>query len=244
MQVTIAYAAPALRRFLSRVAGPLFFSLVAALPCGASADYLYTYSSNPFTVQSTIPNFEWQPGAPVPEVLETDALSVLNFYVRSPALLTPGNEITGLSFTTMLKSLSSVSNFSGTPMLPDQTEFCAVTTGGPDNLCEPLSHGVIRAGSVSIGAMDDNGLPTAWSVALHFVPLGANFSGDDFFTSNDHDSVFKDHRFLQVAGDIAGDPGRWSVSVVPEPDTYAMLIGGMAVFGLFARRRSRKNAVT
>jgi hypothetical protein len=35
----------------------------------------------------------------------------------------------------------------------------------------------------------------------------------------------------------AGTPGVWTVTSVPEPETYAMLIAGLGVLGFVARRK-------
>lgn len=45
-----------------------------------------------------------------------------------------------------------------------------------------------------------------------------------------------------TAGVDAGYSGTYKVSAVPEPETYGMLLGGLALMGMVARRKAKKAA--
>lgn len=45
--------------------------------------------------------------------------------------------------------------------------------------------------------------------------------------------------FLAVANEVSGTTSMFSVTAVPEPETYAMLLAGLGMIGLAARRRMR-----
>ena len=82
----------------------------------------------------------------------------------------------------------------------------------------------------------------------------ASFDGNDnnfiFTTANGDESfaywpdnaraaelaIIGENGFL-VATDKLADPSMWSLSVVPEADTYAMLIAGLGLLGFMARRK-------
>ncbi|WP_394781739.1 FxDxF family PEP-CTERM protein, partial [Undibacterium sp.] len=53
---------------------------------------------------------------------------------------------------------------------------------------------------------------------------------------------------LKLWGSVTGDPtlalygGNISVKAVPEPETYGMLLGGLAMLGMVSRRKAKKSA--
>jgi hypothetical protein len=42
-----------------------------------------------------------------------------------------------------------------------------------------------------------------------------------------------------VANEVSGTTSMFSISAVPEPETYAMLLAGLGMIGLAAKRRMR-----
>lgn len=73
-------------------------------------------------------------------------------------------------------------------------------------------------------------------VVLDFNNLsffGVNYSGNGPFVLD----------LAGTAGAGANYSGTYTVSAVPEPETYGMLLGGLGLLGFIARRRAAKKAV-
>jgi hypothetical protein len=93
---------------------------------------------------------------------------------------------------------------------------------------------------------DANTIAEKWE-ALSLVPVGDG-SGDFFlFVGNDNDFQSRTGQYLDAAGVLQGyDAGlqndtmvlAYRVAAVPEPETWGMLLAGMALVGAVARRRA------
>ncbi len=86
-----------------------------------------------------------------------------------------------------------------------------------------------------------DGVFTPWTFA-HMPNNGVNGAGlfHGSYTGLLHPGL---HSFsLEVTADCCGEGGMaWSVAVVPEPETYAMLLAGLGLLGFMTRRR-KENA--
>lgn len=105
----------------------------------------------------------------------------------------------------------------------------------------------------SIGALDANGLPTQWDIFLSRDFLVSGFSETFQIASTqqggslyrDADSYYTHEGSYASAQNSLG--GGWTVALVPEPGTYALmlvgLVGLVAVGGAARRSRRRAEAV-
>jgi hypothetical protein len=92
--------------------------------------------------------------------------------------------------------------------------------------------------------------PYAAATNLLYVPGNADFGGISFHTSAGIDwnlfSNFGDMQALRSdtnPGGFAPGPSiSMSVTPIPEPETYAMLLAGLGLLGFAARRRRQKEA--
>ncbi len=113
-----------------------------------------------------------------------------------------------------------------TPLVPGETVCC--------------SYWHELSGSLSIGSVDANGLPTGWDIWLqdyYILPTGRHdvtriASSDlrDGFGAGNQDGF--------AAGGSGSTGGTWMLMPVPEPSTYALMIAGVGVLAFIARRRS------
>jgi hypothetical protein len=197
---------------------------LALLPSAAQAEYKYVYTSQPIPVTWTALFDDTLP----PSVIDTTLTAV----IFSPTLLVAGSGLTsGLSFT--LKQ-SAPFSFEETLVYPYPYEPVS-SSCGPGTPCHPFDDGVF-----SIGAVDAAGLPTQWNVGINFAfqaPTGRSYSRN-FLTSTNLDSISGGYEgFSQIEGSLANSPGSWTVSAVPEPESYAMLFAGLGLIGFAVRRR-------
>jgi hypothetical protein len=106
------------------------------------------------------------------------------------------------------------------------------------------THGTAAAGAGFVndslsGALHNNGFGTAdaWGDTVPFSALGAGSSSLGFWQFDAFAAPVA--KKFQGAFSLNGAAGTltYSVAAVPEPSTYALLAAGMAVIGVFARRR-------
>lgn len=82
---------------------------------------------------------------------------------------------------------------------------------------------------------------TLWDATNH--EIGGVYTGNDTTYTNLLASPGSYH-FL-ISGTVVGSTGGYAVSLltaVPEPETYGMLLGGLALVGAIARRKAGKKA--
>ena len=202
--------------------------VASLLPNFAKADYLYTYTSNPFPVTSQV----------VTDVGEGNWITVENTFasfvqaeIRTATLLTPGVaiidvislQLTGMPYEGFTKTVT----FPGPPFDPNSGYNPSI------------------GGTLNIDSLDASGLPTAWTIFLgEYVFLGGRAHYIEMETSQLRDSISGyDEPYASFSGMLLGQPGTWqmaAVSPVPEPETYGMLLAGLGILATMARRRSYK----
>lgn len=93
-------------------------------------------------------------------------------------------------------------------------------------------------GEFQILAVDANGLPTDWNIKLQGDAGYTRHTYSNFETTPTIDKIYG---YSEYGYDWSGqttNPGQWSViSVVPEPETYAMLLTGLGLIAYVTRRR-------
>jgi hypothetical protein len=208
--------------------------LASAVSADARAEYQYLYSGNVFTLVSD-QLVELSPGFFYHQISTDDAY--ISATITTPELLKSGSgldEVTKFSLT-----LTQINNgFSSQRILyfpyPFSGPFDPPGTSGNPNIVPVLS----------IGAVNGAGLPVAWDISIasdYAVLTGRHFT-DFFRTSTGLDAAAGGYEgFSNYGGMLVSNPGSWRVSVVPEIQTYGLLLAGLALLGV-ASHRNRKAA--
>jgi len=202
---------------------------LALLPTAAQAVYKYEYTGNSFPVTST----SWLAVTPFNPNGEVTIDSIVTATIYSPTWLTAGSVLTsGMSFAiTGSNSFNTeiLEHFFTPPNPVPINPSC-----GPGTPCNPYN-----VGTFSIGAVDALGRPTEWNLGIDFsyrAPTGRLYSRS-FATSSSQDSVAGGYEgFVSFTGALTNHPGSWTVSSVPEAETYLLLLAGLALLGLFLRK--------
>lgn len=223
----VAGVLPKLFRYmwLSFAACMIFFSATA------SAAYQYEYTGNPFTTifNSHIllpdPPYVWEVSLP-----QQEYISVV---FTSNTLLTTSS------------TFSDITGFSITAVNPDNTRKLLYPSPFPT---DPSGHvpgmgDMVYNGVFTISSVDANGLPTGWNISIdhnYHAPTG-RFTQTFIQTSTNQELTFGGYEgFTDYHGELNNNPGTWRVaSVVPEPETYSMLLSGLGLIVYAARRKKR-----
>ncbi|MDI1308991.1 MAG: PEP-CTERM sorting domain-containing protein [Methylotenera sp.] len=201
---------------------PLGFILLTMFPSLAKANYIYSYTGNPFLetyhVMTQIDDVQWE------MVGYTDEIS-LGIEIQTVGLLTTSSSI---------DNITSLKIFTTSLTNPTELIYPGPT---PDEFNPQVG------GYLNIGSFSADGLPSTWNINLNrFAFYGGRGHFIDMSSSNLSDSINGyDEPFVTFEGEHRGQPGSWKVSVspVPEPETYGMLILGLGVVGFVTRRRNQ-----
>ncbi len=108
------------------------------------------------------------------------------------------------------------------------------------------SAGYTNAGKVNYMTLGPGPTVTNWLLlALTYTPYTYLYTaGYDTVSPSNTFSGSQDYAYVPAisAGAFGNSEkaGEWRVSAVPEPETYAMMLAGMGLLGLTARRRRQK----
>jgi hypothetical protein len=209
-----------------------FAILASAVSADARADYQYLYTGNTFTV---VADSIVEIGPGVFENQRTTYDAHITATLITSNLLTNGSNLDDVTkfSVTLNQDFNGISvqqilyypyPFAG-PLDPPGT------SGNPNNV--PV---------FNIAAVDAAGLPAAWDISIdneYVVPTGRHFHSF-YQTSNGLDLALGGYEgFFSYSGSLANTPGSWTVSAVPEAQTYVLLLAGLALLGVASRRKAR-----
>lgn len=212
----------------------------------AQATYQYTYTGNTFTTSTFAPNWGGEmscnpdPTAPCISTRE-EYVSVKFTY---PTLLSGSvNLPTNLAFTISTNDVNDpyrnrdlaypfISPYPpwypppGYPPVP------------PDPLGTPWNP--YNIGTFNILSVSSNGLPTDWDISVYNAYNNSHDNVESFIRSstNQDSTSGTDNRFTHYSGQLDNASGIWTVSAVPEPSTYVLLLLGLSLIAFSARRRN------
>jgi|GEM_PF-2158394 len=209
----------------------LYFTVIIAslFSTSALATYQYTYTGNPFT--TTFNSLFLLPDPPYVYTTTEYKEEYISVIFTSQSLLSSGSNINDISGFT----ISVVTDHDR--VLPYPYPYPSpipdgVTTGSPEH---PNYDGIF-----DIFAVDANGLPTDWNISVdyNYRPPTARLTQTFIKTSTTQDSTYGGYEgFYDYLGQLNNNPGTWSVTAVPEPETYAMMLGGLGLIGVAIHRR-------
>lgn len=207
----------------------LFFAVCLSLVGlfgGSAHAYQYNYVSNVFQVDFT--SFV---GGPNGQITYTQD-SVITARIDTPTLLTAGSTWSPGTVIQMRRLVD------GDPwqdlVYPDVN---ADPSFPPGTVWNPN-----LTATMTIGAVGANGLPTVWDISLQRQLRTPTAREDlsNLFISNTGDSASGGYEGFSVFSGASAGPGTWTmIAAIPEPETYAMLLAGLGLVGVAARRRSR-----
>lgn len=152
--------------------------------------------------------------------------------------LNPSVNYSGITYAADNALIAGISKNYGGDAAYLKSNYLAWGNGSPNTLKIDLG-GTSNAFSMKIG--DYQG-----SVGSYFVELS---NGDTFTVAGNNaftffgaitTSAFSSIKITGATGVSIDNFGYGAVTPVPEPETYAMLLGGLALMGVIARRRSKQ----
>ena len=208
----------------------LFFAVwlsLAGLFGGSAHAYEYYYVSNVFQVNFT--SFSGGPNGPITYTQD----SVITARIDTPTLLTAGST---WSPGTVIQMSRVVDNYPWQQLTyPDPN---ADPSFPPGTVWNPN-----LTATMTIGAVDANGMPTVWDISLQRqlnTPTGRE-DLSNLFTSNTGDRAYGGYQGFSSYSGASGGPGTWTMAAaIPEPESYAMLLAGLGLIGVISRRRSAR----
>lgn len=186
--------------------------------------YQYTYSGNTITGTFT----QYDPFAPEPyNVFTEDFTGAIFVQFTSPSLLTGPIDMTDID--SFMMGGETTPSFYGNGTI----------TG---NWVYPYPYQAVAYhsyGGFSINSVDANGLPTDWNIIMVGDSGYTRHTIFNFETTPYTDKIYGFSEYgSDWSGEIIASQGQWKVtSVVPEPETHAMLLAGLGLIGFLTRSR-------
>ncbi|MBP1202487.1 hypothetical protein JOD97_000501 [Duganella sp. 1411] len=201
---------------------------LASLFGGAAHAYQYNYVSEVFPVEFTSIRGDFT----------VTQYSIVTAHIFTPTLLTAG--ATWAPGTVIQMYRFSNNEMQQSLVYPDPYADPAFPPGSAWNPNWTVT--------MNIGAVDANGLPTLWDISLQRqlrTPEGRE-DLNNLFVSNSGDSASGGYETYSYFAGASTGTGRWSIgpAPIPEPETYAMLLAGLAVLGAAVRRRATPTSAT
>lgn len=213
-----------IRRLKSTTGFVAFLSIAISslFSTSAFAEYKYVYTGNTFISTFNQNYIEW------PDYFFTDTEMVeqyISVSFVSPTLLTSPIDLSiGLPFTISVVGSGERLGYPSTESYPPPFP--------------PEWIGMGFNPSFNIYAVDAQGLPTDWAIAIGTSFHNPRGNYNDIRTSTNQDSSSGEHEgYSSHYGQLDNNPGSWTVTAVPEPEIYGMMLAGLAVTGFMIRRR-------
>lgn len=103
-----------------------------------------------------------------------------------------------------------------------------------------LSNTTSQVGSLFAFKTDALGEIYQWQAVVYVGSVSqyaiSTVNAPGIYGANDHAYVNSGN---SAYGQILNQPGTWTITAVPEPESYAMLLAGLAMIGGLARRRTQ-----
>lgn len=211
-------------------------ALLALTPTPAAADYYqYSYTGNPFTV-TTQTVFPWEGD---PRGGRTFALMAIDAVIIADHLLT--GTVTTADVRSIRLTLRSLSNEGETTWLTIPAPPYEVCPVCPD-------YGPAIGGSLHISGFNELNQPYQWDISISYFMGSPTGRADRLTLRTFQDSMFGDQvdavdggydGAFSRRGALTNSAGVWAMAVmVPEPSTYALMLGGVGLLAGWARRRA------
>lgn len=206
----------------------LLASYMTFLSTLASAAYQYEYTGNPFT--TTFNSHILLPDPPYVWDVSLPQQEYISVVFTSNTLLAPG------------ASFDDISGFSITAVNPDNFRQLIYPSPFPtDPSGNPSMGNLVYDGVFTISSVNANGVPTGWNISVDYnysAPTG-RFTQTFIQTATNQEKTLGGYEgFFDYYGESNNNPGTWTVvSVVPEPESYAMLLLGLGLVAYTSRKR-------
>lgn len=225
-----SFVAPACNLFLASLFQKLrkIFLLSAALGFTAFSNityalYQYTYTGNTFT--GTL--LQQEIDAPEPYVSTREFTGEIFLQFTTASLLSGPIGINDIDGYTMAGE--KVPNFETYPEVKGTLAY-------PGPFQTP---GYSTTGAFNIFSVDANGLPTDWDISISGDLGITRHTYPNFSTTETSDQIYGYSEYgYEWNGALNNNLGVWTVtSVVPEPETYSLLLAGLGLIGFVYKRR-------
>ena len=229
---------------LMRVALLLLATMLAIFTTSAHATYQYIYTGNTFITSTITPNWGGDMSCnpdPTAYCIETREEFVSVTFTFATLLSAGVNLPANLSFVISTNDVNDPYRSRALPypfIYPYPPDYPPPVP--PDPIGTPGNP--YNIGTFNILSVNSFGLPTDWDISVYNAYNNSHDNVDSFIrTSTNQDSAAgTDSRFSNYSGQLDNAPGQWTVSAVPEPSTYAMLLAGLSLISFFAKRRNSK----
>lgn len=221
----------ALSSFRSRCRLLCGLALAALLSVGASPGFAeelrYHYVGNAF--QMRVENVRANPGDPNQYRFLEVSLDA-DIYMPTTRLLQAGDTLEDVSrFSMTLNVNSDGFRYSETVFFPHVP------------ICDQCGVHNETEASLSIGAIGMFALPTDWDlfISRRFILPTGRHDYMEFASTDTQDRLYGFYEsFTNSTGQLDGARGVWSLSVVPEPATYGLMLAGVGLLAFISRRNT------